>query len=73
MNAKMAMQDAIDQGIKVKTVVANDDVLSSSEGEKRKHRGVAGEVLMWNVGGGVKAAIGLVASHINLTNHREYS
>ena len=57
MNVKMAMQDAADLGIKVKTVVANDDVPSAPAGEKRKRRGVAGEVLMWKVGG-AKAALG---------------
>jgi hypothetical protein len=39
----------------VKKVVANDDVPSSPELEKR--RGVAGEILMWKVGG-AKAAMG---------------
>ena len=48
---------AEDDGIKVKTVVANDDVPSAPIDEKGKRRGVAGEVLMWKVGG-AKAAVG---------------
>jgi dihydroxyacetone kinase-like protein len=51
MNVKMAIQDAEDLGIKVRTVVANDDVPSSPLKERQKRRGVAGEVLMWKVGG----------------------
>lgn len=57
MNVKMAMQDAADAGIRVKTVIANDDVPSAPATERRKRRGVAGEVLMWKVGG-AKAALG---------------
>jgi len=57
MNVKMAIQDAADAGIRVKTVIANDDVPSASSLERRKRRGVAGEVLMWKVGG-AKAALG---------------
>lgn len=57
MNIKMAMQDAEDLGLEVKTVVANDDVPSAPASERRKRRGVAGEVLMWKVGG-AKAAMG---------------
>jgi len=41
----------------VKTVVANDDVASAPPTEREKRRGVAGEVLMWKVGG-AKAAKG---------------
>jgi dihydroxyacetone kinase-like protein len=44
-------------GIRVKTVVANDDVPSAPLAERKKRRGVAGEVLMWKVGG-AKAALG---------------
>jgi dihydroxyacetone kinase-like protein len=57
MNVKMAMQDAADAGMRVKTVVANDDVPSAPASERKKRRGVAGEVLMWKVGG-AKAALG---------------
>ena len=41
----------------VKTVVANDDVASAPKDQREKRRGVAGEVLMWKVGG-AKAARG---------------
>lgn len=51
MNVKMAMQLAEEDGIKVKKVVANDDVASAPKTEKHKRRGVAGEVFMWKVGG----------------------
>ncbi len=36
--------------MKVKTVVATDDVASAPASEKEKRRGVAGEILMWKVG-----------------------
>ena len=57
MNVKMAMRKAKALGIKVKTVVANDDCASAPKDEMEKRRGVAGEVLMWKVGG-AKAAMG---------------
>lgn len=57
MNVKIAMELAEDDGLVVKTVVANDDVPSAPKTERNKRRGVAGEVLMWKVGG-AKAALG---------------
>ena len=57
MNVKMAVKMAKKQGITVKTVVANDDVASAPKDQREKRRGVAGEVLMWKVGG-AKAAKG---------------
>ncbi len=57
MNVEMAMEEAEDDGIEVKKVVANDDVPSAPKGEEDKRRGVAGEILMWKVGG-AKAAMG---------------
>jgi len=57
MNVKMAIQMAAEDGIQVKTVVANDDVPSAPPDRRGKRRGVAGEVLMWKVGG-AKAAMG---------------
>ena len=51
MNVKMAAEEAEDDGIVVKTVVANDDVPSAPKDEREKRRGVAGEILMWKVGG----------------------
>jgi phosphoenolpyruvate---glycerone phosphotransferase subunit DhaK len=57
MNVKMAVDFAKEEGIEVKTVVANDDVASAPKTEREKRRGVAGEILMWKVGG-AKAAKG---------------
>jgi dihydroxyacetone kinase-like protein len=57
MNVRMAKEEAEDDGIVVKTVVANDDVPSAPVTERNKRRGVAGEILMWKVGG-AKAAMG---------------
>jgi phosphoenolpyruvate---glycerone phosphotransferase subunit DhaK len=57
MNVKMAIELAEEDGIEVRTVVANDDVPSASKSELDKRRGVAGEILMWKVGG-AKAAAG---------------
>jgi dihydroxyacetone kinase-like protein len=51
LNVKLARQLAAMEGIEVKTVVANDDVASAPKEEAGKRRGVAGEVLMWKVGG----------------------
>ena len=55
MNVKMAVKMAKKQGIEVKTVVANDDAASAPRDQREKRRGVAGEILMWKVGG-AKAA-----------------
>ena len=49
MNVKMAIEMATDEGITVKTVVANDDVPSAPKSEEHKRRGVAGEIFMWKV------------------------
>ncbi|KAF0237755.1 MAG: dihydroxyacetone kinase DhaK [Prolixibacteraceae bacterium] len=57
MNVAMAMEEAEEEGIQVKKVVANDDVPSAPKGEEASRRGVAGEILMWKVGG-AKAAMG---------------
>ena len=57
MNVKMAVKMAKKAGITVKTVVANDDAASAPNDQREKRRGVAGEVLMWKVGG-AKAAKG---------------
>ena len=57
MNVAMAKELAEEEGIVVKTVVANDDVPSAPADELAKRRGVAGEILMWKVGG-AKAAMG---------------
>ncbi len=57
MNVKMAIRMAAADGITVKTVVANDDVPSAPPSEREKRRGVAGEILLWKIGG-AKAASG---------------
>ena len=57
MNVKMAVKMAKKEGLTVKTVVANDDVASAPKDQPEKRRGVAGEILMWKVGG-AKAALG---------------
>jgi dihydroxyacetone kinase-like protein len=57
MNVKLAIRSASKMGITVKTVVANDDCASAPLSEIERRRGVAGEVLMWKVGG-AKAAMG---------------
>ena len=57
MNVKMAIEMVEDDGIVVKKVVANDDAASASKDTPEKRRGVAGEILMWKIGG-AKAAAG---------------
>jgi dihydroxyacetone kinase-like protein len=57
MNVAMAMEELEAEGIQVKKVVANDDVPSAPKGQEERRRGVAGEILMWKVGG-AKAAMG---------------
>ncbi len=57
MNVAMAMEEAAAEGIEVRKVVANDDVPSAVKGEEDRRRGVAGEILMWKVGG-ARAAMG---------------
>ncbi len=57
MNVKMARRMVGGDGIKVETVIANDDVASAAKTEREKRRGVAGEILMWKVAG-AKASTG---------------
>lgn len=57
MNVAMAMELAEEEGIKVGKVVANDDVPSAPSSAPQKRRGVAGEILMWKIGG-AKASMG---------------
>ncbi len=63
MNVKMAMKMLAKQGIEMKTVVANDDVVSAPKGEEHKRRGVAGEILMWKIGA-AKASMGASLSEV---------
>jgi dihydroxyacetone kinase-like protein len=51
MNVEMAAEMAEGEGITVKSVIANDDVPSAPRGKEQDRRGVAGEILMWKVGG----------------------
>ena len=57
MNVARAIEQAEDDGIVVGKVVANDDVPSAPSSDRSRRRGVAGEILMWKVGG-AKAAMG---------------
>lgn len=57
MNVAMAVEQAEDDGIVVGKVLANDDVPSAPSSDRSRRRGVAGEILMWKVGG-AKAAMG---------------
>ncbi len=57
MNVAMAIEEAEEEGILVKKVVANDDVASASKEDIAKRRGVAGEIFMWKTAG-AKAAMG---------------
>ncbi len=75
MNVKLAIEQAEEAGIRVKTVVANDDVPSAPAAERGKRRGVAGEVLMWKAAG-ARAALGgdldavIAAAQKAITNTR---
>jgi dihydroxyacetone kinase-like protein len=51
MNVRLATRQAAERGLTVKTVVANDDVASAAADAREQRRGVAGEILMWKVGG----------------------
>ena len=55
MNVAMAIEQAEDDGILVGKVVANDDVPSAPSSDRSRRRGVAGEILMWKVGGATAA------------------
>lgn len=47
----MTTKKAAAAGVAVKTVVTNDDIASVFITEKEKRRGVAGDILMWKIGG----------------------
>lgn len=57
MNVRMAVEMAAEEGIRVQTVVANDDVASAPREQRHRRRGVAGEIFMWKAAG-TKAARG---------------
>jgi dihydroxyacetone kinase-like protein len=69
MNVKMAMRLAAAEGIRVATVVANDDVASAAPEESNRRRGVAGEILMWKVAG-ARAAAGASLEEVVVTASR---
>src|ERR1700751_5507952 len=66
MNVKMAIKLAEREGIRVRTVVANDDAASAPQDEIEKRRGVAGEIVMWKVGG-ARAAQGATLDEVIAT------
>jgi dihydroxyacetone kinase len=66
MNVKMAIKLAEREGIRVRTVVANDDAASAPKDEIDKRRGVAGEIVMWEVGG-ARAAQGATLDEVIVT------
>jgi dihydroxyacetone kinase-like protein len=53
MNVDMAVEMSEAEGITVEQVIANDDVPSAPKGSEDKRRGVAGEILMWKIGGAI--------------------
>lgn len=55
MNVKLARQLAELEDIEVQTVVARDDVASAPADQRDKRRGVAGEIMMWKIGGAAAA------------------
>jgi dihydroxyacetone kinase-like protein len=69
MNVKMAQKMVAKDGIEVLTVVANDDVCSAGRDAREKRRGVAGEILMWKIGG-AKAASGASLTEVRDTAQR---
>ena len=69
MNVKMAVKLAAKDGIEVRTVVANDDVASAGPDERGNRRGVAGEILMWKVGGARAAEGGTLDEVVAAAQH----
>ncbi|GAI45885.1 unnamed protein product, partial [marine sediment metagenome] len=56
MNFKMARKLAEAEGINVEEVIANDDVASAPKSHIEKRRGIAGEVILWKIGGAAAEA-----------------
>ena len=67
MNVDMAVEMAEAEGLDVKSVIANDDVPSARKGQEDKRRGVAGEILMWKIGGAKAEAGGTLDEVIAAT------
>lgn len=55
MNFRMAKALAEVDGIEVEDVIAKDDIASSPKESMEKRRAIAGEVIMWKVGGAAAA------------------
>jgi dihydroxyacetone kinase-like protein len=51
-SAEEAINRAAEEGIVVKTVIADDDV---AQQDRKTHRGLTGEVLLWKIGGAAAA------------------
>ncbi len=56
MNFRMAKTLAEADGIAVEEVIAYDDIASAPKDDIRKRRAIAGEVLMWKIGGAAAAS-----------------
>lgn len=65
MNVKMAIEEAEDDEIEVKYVLAKDDIASSPKESKEKRHGLAGGFFMWKVGGARAAKGGSLDDVIN--------
>ena len=68
LNFDMATEMAEIEGIKVLSVVGNDDVASSPIGQEHKRRGVAGIFFIFKAAGAAAAATGAAASGGVYTN-----
>lgn len=53
MNVKLAIKMAKKKGLTVKTVCCNDDAASAPVDQRDKRRGIAGEIIMYKVGGAI--------------------
>lgn len=69
MNFRMAKTLAEVDGIEVEEVIAKDDIASSPKDNMQNRRAVAGEVIMWKVGGAA-AAEGMGISQIKEVTDR---
>lgn len=56
MNFRMAKTLSEADGIKVEEVIAYDDVASAPKDDIKKRRAIAGEVIMWKIGGAAAAS-----------------
>jgi len=67
MNFKIAKTLAEAEGIAIEEVVAYDDIASAPVGDLKKRRAIAGEVIMWKIGGAA------ATSGMNLLQVKELS